>query len=117
MIHLHDIRYVRLGTADLDGAIRYATDVLGLEIAHRSSGCAYFKSDSRDHTLCYFDGDPRDHTAAFEVDTAAELDQALESLGAAGYLARRGSADEAEQRLDRRLAQEAATPAPTGSQR
>ena len=59
MIHLHDIRYVRLGTADLDGAIRYATDVLGLEIAHRSSGCAYFKSDSRDHTLCYFDGDPR----------------------------------------------------------
>ena len=98
MIHLHDIRYVRLGTGDLEGAVRYATQVLGLEVARRSGGSVYFKSDSRDHTLCYFDGDPRDHTAAFEVDSSAELDHALESLGAAGYAARRGGADEAERR-------------------
>jgi 2,3-dihydroxy-p-cumate/2,3-dihydroxybenzoate 3,4-dioxygenase len=98
MIHLHDIRYVRLGTTDLAGAIRYATEVLGLELARQSAGAAYFKSDGRDHTLCYFEGDPRDHTAGFEVDSSAELDHALESLGAAGYAARRGRADEAEQR-------------------
>lgn len=98
MIHLHDIRYVRLGTGDLEGAVRYATQVLGLEVARRSGGSVYFKSDSRDHTLCYFDGNPRDHTAAFEVDSSAELDHALESLGAAGYAARRGGADEAERR-------------------
>jgi 2,3-dihydroxy-p-cumate/2,3-dihydroxybenzoate 3,4-dioxygenase len=98
MIHLHDIRYVRLGTGDLDGAVRYATEVLGLEVAQRSSGTAYFRSDSRDHTLCYFDGDPRDHTAAFEVDSADELDLALEVLAAAGHAVRRGSAEEAERR-------------------
>jgi 2,3-dihydroxy-p-cumate/2,3-dihydroxybenzoate 3,4-dioxygenase len=98
MIHLHDIRYVRLGTGDLEGAVRYATAVLGLEVARRTAHAAYFKSDSRDHTLCYFDGDPRDHTAAFEVDSSAELDRAIESLGAAGCKVRRGSAADAEQR-------------------
>ncbi len=98
MIHLHDIRYVRLGTADLESATRYATGVLGLEITRQDNASVCFKSDSRDHTLCYFAGDPRDHTAAFEVDSGSELEQALEDLGAAGYRARRGSALEAEQR-------------------
>jgi 2,3-dihydroxy-p-cumate/2,3-dihydroxybenzoate 3,4-dioxygenase len=98
MIHLHDIRYVRLGTGDLDGAVRYATGVLGLQVARQSAGSVYFKSDARDHTLCYFEGNPRDHTAAFEVDSSAELDHALEILGAAGYAARRGTAGDAEQR-------------------
>ena len=32
MINLHDIRYARLGTQDLDGAIRFATDVVGLQL-------------------------------------------------------------------------------------
>jgi 2,3-dihydroxy-p-cumate/2,3-dihydroxybenzoate 3,4-dioxygenase len=98
MIHLHDIRYVRLGTRDLDGATRYATEILGLEVARKSPGAVHFKSDSRDHTLCYFEGDPRDHTAAFEVDCAEELAGALELLSAAGYSVRRGSAEEAEGR-------------------
>lgn len=98
MIHLHDIRYVRLGTADLESATRYTTGVLGLEITRQDNASVCFKSDSRDHTLCYFAGDPRDHTAAFEVDSSSELEQALEDLGAAGYRARRGSAPEAEQR-------------------
>ena len=38
MIELRDISYVRLGTRDLDGATRYATDILGLEVAERSGG-------------------------------------------------------------------------------
>ncbi len=98
LIHLQDIRYVRLGTADLDAATRYATDVLGLEVARRTASEAHFRSDQRDHTLCYFDGDPRDHTAAFEVDTTDALDAALETLARHGHPVRRGSADEAEQR-------------------
>src|SRR5690606_17505750 len=98
VIHLHDIRYVRLGTSDLDGAVRYATDLLGLQVAHRDAKSVYFKSDSRDHTLCYFEGDPRDHTAAFEVDTAKELSDAAELLEAKGYKVHQGTATEAEQR-------------------
>ena len=44
MIHLHDIRYVRLGTRDLAGATRYATEVLGLEVARKSAGAVVVSS-------------------------------------------------------------------------
>src|SRR5690606_3631165 len=98
LIHLHDIRYVRLGTADLDAAARYATDLLGLEVARRDKNAVYFRSDSRDHTLCYFLGDPSDHTAAFEVDTPEELSNAAAVLEAKGYKVTQGRAEEAEQR-------------------
>lgn len=76
MINLHDIRYVRLGTANLDDARRYATDILGLEVAREANGAVYFKSDSRDHTLCYYEGNPRETTSAFEVCTRDELESA-----------------------------------------
>lgn len=98
MIHLHDIRYVRLGTSNLDEAVSYATDLLGLQVAHRDAKSVYFKSDSRDHTLCYFDGDPRDHTSAFEVDTASELADAAAVLEAKGYKVHQGTVSEAERR-------------------
>ena len=101
MIHLHDIRYVRLGTPDLDTAVKYATDLLGLEVARRDGKAVYLRSDSRDHTLCYFEGDPQDHTAAFEVDTAEELDNAAAMLEAKGYKVVRGTAEQAEQRYVR----------------
>ena len=101
MINLHDIRYVRLGTADVESAVDYATQILGLEVARREGKAVYFKSDSRDHTLCYFEGDPTDHTSAFEVDTSEELDSAAAQLEARGYKVRRGTAQEAEQRYVR----------------
>ena len=37
MIELLDIRYVRLGTHDLDGATRYATEVVGLQAGARDT--------------------------------------------------------------------------------
>jgi hypothetical protein len=51
MIHLQDIRYVRLGTRELDAAERYATSILGLQVAESMEGMRYFRSDSRNHTL------------------------------------------------------------------
>lgn len=71
MIHLRDIRYVRLGTRDLDACARFARDILGLEPAGADSNARYFRSDSRDHTLVYFKGDPHDHATAFELDASA----------------------------------------------
>jgi 2,3-dihydroxy-p-cumate/2,3-dihydroxybenzoate 3,4-dioxygenase len=79
MIKLQDVCYVRLGTADLDGAKAFATDYLGLEIAHRSKTAVYLKSDQREHTLCYFAGSPADQTVAFEVVDRADLDARLRS--------------------------------------
>jgi 2,3-dihydroxy-p-cumate/2,3-dihydroxybenzoate 3,4-dioxygenase len=98
MINLLDIRYVRLGTGNLDLADGYAHDVLGLELARNEAGDRYFRSDNRDHTLVYFEGDPRDHTVGFELRTAGELEAAAAELSNSGIEVRPGSPDECEQR-------------------
>jgi len=71
MISLKDIRYVRLGTANLDDAVRYATQILGLELVRRDRGNAYLRADDRDHTLAYTAGNPRDQSVAFEIGSVA----------------------------------------------
>jgi 2,3-dihydroxy-p-cumate/2,3-dihydroxybenzoate 3,4-dioxygenase len=98
MIKLQDLSYVRLGTTDLDGATKFATDYLGLEIAHRLKDSVYLKSDLREHTLCYFAGSPADQTAAFEVAERADLEAAACELDRLGHHVRLGSAKEAELR-------------------
>jgi 2,3-dihydroxy-p-cumate/2,3-dihydroxybenzoate 3,4-dioxygenase len=82
VIDLRDIRYVRLGTRDVEGASRYATSILGLQAAGRENGCRYFRSDGRDHTLAYFEGDPSDHAVGFDVSDAAALDAAAAEIDA-----------------------------------
>jgi 2,3-dihydroxy-p-cumate/2,3-dihydroxybenzoate 3,4-dioxygenase len=98
VINLLDIRYVRLGTANLAAADDFARDVLGLEHARSEAGGRYFRSDNRDHTLVYFEGDPRDHTVGFELRTPDELEAAATELSNLGVDVRSGSADECEQR-------------------
>lgn len=98
MIRLRDVSYVRLGTRDLEGASRYATDVLGLEVSERAGNAVYFKSDQREHTLCYVEGDPAEQVVAFEIDTAAELDAAGAELERLGHAVHRGTGSEAAQR-------------------
>ena len=98
MINLQAVCYVRLGTADLDGATRFATHYLGLEIAHRAKDAVYLKSDQREHTLCYFAGSPADQTAAFEVRDRADLETAACELERLGRRVRLASAEEAELR-------------------
>lgn len=85
MIQLHDIRYVRLGTRDIDGARRYAETILGLREAARrgnprTSQQVYLRSDDRDHTLVYCDGNPQDHTVGFELRDATQLEAAAVEL-------------------------------------
>jgi len=98
MIRLRDVSYVRLGTRDLEGASRYATDVLGLEVSERAGNAVYYKSDQREHTLCYVEGDPAEQVVAFEIDTAAELDAAGAELERLGHAVHRGTVSEAAQR-------------------
>ncbi|HTC08543.1 MAG TPA: VOC family protein [Acetobacteraceae bacterium] len=105
MINLHDIRYARLGTPDLEMAIKFATDFVGLQLVAREGQTAYFRSDkaamrgdTRDHTLVYFEGDPTDHTTGLELDDPDDLD----AVGAALEYAERpihwGTQDECEAR-------------------
>lgn len=98
MIELEKIRYVRLGTKDLEGTCRYARDILGLQEVRREAGSVYFRSDNRDHTLAYFEGDPADTTAAFEVRTSEELDSAAAALEELEHDVHVGTPDECEQR-------------------
>ncbi len=119
MIHLHDIRYVRMGTRDLDSAIEFATKIVGLELAAKEGKWAYFKSDkvavrgdTRDHTLAYFEGDPADHTIGLELKNPDDLDKVGAELEKAGYPARLGTKDECEQR---RVKAFIATQDPTGN--
>jgi 2,3-dihydroxy-p-cumate/2,3-dihydroxybenzoate 3,4-dioxygenase len=98
MISLKDIRYVRLGTSNLDDAVRYATKVLGLELVRRDGGSAYMRSDNRDHTLVYTKGDARDHVVAFELGSLAELDAAGAELDNSGYIVKAATRGECEQR-------------------
>ncbi len=98
MITLKDIRYVRLGTSNLDDAVRYATQILGLELVRRERGSAYLRADDRDHTLVYSTGNPGDHVAAFELASEQELDAAGAELDNAGHKVHAGTRAECEQR-------------------
>jgi 2,3-dihydroxy-p-cumate/2,3-dihydroxybenzoate 3,4-dioxygenase len=101
VIDLKDVAYVRLGTRDLDSATRYATEVLGLQVARRSAKSVYLRSDDRDHTLVFSEGDPTEQVSGFEVRTPEALSHAARVLDEAGVPFARGGADDAEQRCVR----------------
>jgi len=92
VIQIEQLRYVRLGTPDLDGACDFASRVLGLQPVGRDDEQAWFRSDSRDHTLCYFRGDPADQTLGIELRDADALARAEQELAAAGLAVTRGDA-------------------------
>ncbi|MEP4378474.1 MAG: VOC family protein [Alphaproteobacteria bacterium] len=98
MINIVDIRYCRLGTANLESTVAFARDFIGLEEVDRADGQVYLRGDHRDHNICYFEGDPADHVFGLEVATFEELDAAASGLEAAGVAVRRGSEAEAAAR-------------------
>jgi 2,3-dihydroxy-p-cumate/2,3-dihydroxybenzoate 3,4-dioxygenase len=119
MINLHDIRYLRIGTPDLDGAVRFATDILGLQLVAREGKAAYFRSDkvavrgdTRDHTLVYFEGDPSDHAIGFDLIDHDDLDRAGAALENGGNAVHLGTKEECERRRVRAFI---ATRDPTGN--
>jgi 2,3-dihydroxy-p-cumate/2,3-dihydroxybenzoate 3,4-dioxygenase len=99
MITLTDIAYVRSGVADLDTATRFATDIVGLELAQPSEdGVAHLRADHRHHCLALVEGRSGVIASGFTVAgpdalTAAETE--LERNGTSVY---RGTAAEARSR-------------------
>ena len=105
MVGLHDIRYLRIGTTDLESAVEFATRIVGLQLVRREGKAAYLRSDkagvrgdTRDHTLVYFEGDPSDHVVAFDLDAREDFDRAGAELEKAGHPVRHGGKAECEQR-------------------
>ena len=112
MIELIDVCYARLGTADLDGAVRFATELVGLQLVRHEANRAYLRGDNRDHDLCYIHGNPADHVLAFEIADEDALEAAARELQTAGVAVRRGSPEE---RADRRVVDFISFADPTGN--
>ncbi len=98
MIELHDLRYVRLGTSDLTESVRFATEIVGLELHHEENGYVYLRGDERDHNVCMFVGNPRDHTVGWQLKTEAELSAASKYLKSLGIDVHVGNDEEAAAR-------------------
>src|SRR5688572_18529619 len=98
MIEIRDLCYIRLGTRDLAGAERFATEILGLQAIPRRKDRLYLRSNHRDHSLCYFTGDPSDQAVGMELKDWAGVAHAAETLNAAGFPCTIGSAEEAADR-------------------
>ncbi|QCI67174.1 VOC family protein [Phreatobacter stygius] len=103
-IPIEQLRYVRLGTADLNGATDFAQRILGLQLVNRTETEAYFRSDYRDHTLVYVAGDPSHQAVGFELRDPETLDRAVAALEAQGFMVGRDDGEGAQRRKARRLA-------------
>jgi len=97
---LADIRSVRLGSSDLDASVRFATEILGLELVRRDPQRAYLRASAgQDHHVMYVRGDLREEALAFEADTAESLTAVLSSLERDGQRVREGTRAECEERM------------------
>lgn len=103
MIQLDDIAYVRSGVSDLDAAVRFATEIVGMELIARENGTAYLRADERHHCLSLVEGRPGVLASAFAVRDEDVLTDAERQLEKAGVLVVRGSAEQARARRVRDL--------------
>jgi 2,3-dihydroxy-p-cumate/2,3-dihydroxybenzoate 3,4-dioxygenase len=99
MITLTDIAYVRSGVADLGAAVRFATGIVGLELAAPDeAGVARLRADHRHHCLALVEGPSGVIASGFSVADGDALAAAETQLERAGISVRRGSAAQARSR-------------------
>src|SRR5258708_25115517 len=99
MITLTDIAYVRSGVANFEAAVRFATDIVGLELAAPSEvGVAHLRADRRHHCLALVEGPSGVISSGFSVADSDALGAAETELERYGLPVRRGSKDAARSR-------------------
>jgi 2,3-dihydroxy-p-cumate/2,3-dihydroxybenzoate 3,4-dioxygenase len=98
MIQLDDIAYVRSGAADLETAVSFAVDVVGLELIAREHGTAYLRADQRHHCLAFVEGTSGVLSSAFSVRDDEALADAEVELEKSDFRVVRGSREEARTR-------------------
>ncbi len=103
MADLHDVRYARIGSEDLDTSVRFATEILGLELMERDASSAYLRGDDRDHNICYTKGRESGQATGWELASMDALDAAAAEFESARVNVRTGTSDEREQRRVRGL--------------
>jgi 2,3-dihydroxy-p-cumate/2,3-dihydroxybenzoate 3,4-dioxygenase len=99
MIELTDIAYVRSGVADLDKAVSFATEIVGLELAASTEeGVAHLRADARHHCLSLVEGRSGVIASGFQVAGADALAAAETELEGAGHRVVRGDREAARSR-------------------
>jgi 2,3-dihydroxy-p-cumate/2,3-dihydroxybenzoate 3,4-dioxygenase len=83
-ICIEQLRYVVLGTRNVEAAIGFAGDELGLQPVWRKGDEAAFRSDARQYTLLFDQAEPRRQAIGLEVADAAVLEAAGVALAARG---------------------------------
>jgi len=85
MIELKDIAYVRSGVADLEAAVRFATEIVGLQrVASDEPGVVHLRADARHHCLALVEGRSGVISSGFTVadeDALALAESDLERRG------------------------------------
>lgn len=84
LIMLQDIAYVRSGVCDLDSAVRFAVNIVGLQDQGREEGVAYLRADHRHHCLSFVEGQSGVLSSAFSLRDEDELASAEKQLRSAG---------------------------------
>jgi 2,3-dihydroxy-p-cumate/2,3-dihydroxybenzoate 3,4-dioxygenase len=99
MIELVDIAYVRSGVADLDKAVTFATEIVGLAL-HPSAedGVAHLRADERHHCLALVEGPSGVIASGFRVADEDALTAAETELERSAITVRRGDPAEARSR-------------------
>ncbi|MFK0112998.1 VOC family protein [Streptomyces sp. NPDC091217] len=98
MINLQDIAYVRSGAADLATAVRFAVDIVGLELVAEAEGRAWLRADERHHCLAFVEGASGVLSTGFAVADEGALADAETALEKAGLKVVRGDAAGAAER-------------------
>ncbi len=107
MIELTDVAYVRSGVADLDKAVAFATEIVGLELvtpAEPAAGAqseprsAQLRADWRHHCLALIEGGSGVIASGFSVADDDALAAAETELERSGFTVSRGSASAARDR-------------------
>jgi 2,3-dihydroxy-p-cumate/2,3-dihydroxybenzoate 3,4-dioxygenase len=99
MIELTDIAYVRSGVADLAAATRFATEIVGLELAAPTEpGVSHLRADHRHHCLALVEGPSGVLASGFQVADEDALAAAETELEGAGFRVRRGDKQQARSR-------------------
>lgn len=98
MINLRDIAYVRSGALDLETAVRFAVDTVGMAEQGREDGVAYLRVDNRHHCLALVEGESGVLSSAFALGNEDDLEEAEKELQLAGVPVLRGSAEQARSR-------------------
>ena len=98
MIEIIDLAYIRLGAADLQEAVSFATETIGLQEVRREDNRIYVRGDERDHDICYVKGGISEHVVAFEVADKDKLEAGFEDLKSAGVAVKWGTDQELRDR-------------------